>query len=200
MALSLIAALAAGYLLGSLPFGWAVARLRGVDIFAVGSRSSGATNVRRSVGAGAGNAVFVLDALKGVAAAGWPLLLPQAPHHAVLSVVSLGAALLGHSFSCFTAFRGGKGVATGAGGFLVLLPLPTLISAAVWIAAFAAWRYVSLASILSAVAMPVAAVALGVGPLLSGVAAAVGAFVIVRHRANISRLLAGTENRGGRRE
>lgn len=195
----LLAAAVIGYVLGSLPFGWLVARAHGVDIFTVGSKSSGATNVRRTLGPKAGNAVFTLDALKGVAAAGWPWVLGE-PHDAVLGVIGLAAAMLGHCFSCFTRFKGGKGVATGAGGFLVLLPLPTLISAIVWIAAYFLWRYVSLASILSAVTMPVAAVLLGFNWILVAVATAVCAFVIIRHRANIGRLIAGTESRGRRKE
>ncbi len=212
----LLAALA-GYLLGSLPFGWMIARLNGVDIFSVGSRSARATNVGRAVGATARNFVFALDAAKGAVAGAWPLCFswPAAqssfPHDAasmkavalvqVLGLVSLACALVGHSFSCFTKFRGGKGVATGAGGFLVLLPVPTLISAGVWLGVYFLTRYVSLASICSAAALPLAALVLGgKPPLLTEAAAAVGIFVIVRHRANIARLLAGTESKGGRRD
>jgi glycerol-3-phosphate acyltransferase PlsY len=187
---------AAGYLLGSLPFGWLFARARGVDIFAVGSKSCGATNVRRALGPAAGNIVFLLDAVKGAVAAGWP---NAAGATLWGGLVGLGGALLGHSFSCFTGFRGGKGVATCAGGFLVLMPAVTLIAAAVWTALFFATGYVSLASIAAAVAIPTAAVFLGEPAALVGAGALIGAFVVFRHRSNIRRLIDGTENKAGRR-
>jgi glycerol-3-phosphate acyltransferase PlsY len=117
----------------------------------------------------------------------------------VASVVGLIAALVGHSFSCFTRFRGGKGVATTTGGLLVLLPVVTLIGGAVWAATFYATGYVSLASILGAVVLPLAALVLGTQPLLVGVAVLISLFVIVRHRANIRRLLNGTENKFARK-
>ncbi len=204
-----------GYLLGSLPFGYVVARAKGVNIFEVGSKNPGATNVRRVLGAGPGNLVFALDALKGAVASSWalgafflnvkieadePFLKFFSGHYAGSDWVSLGmaglvGALLGHSFSCFTKFRGGKGVATAAGGCLVLMPVGTLIAGAVWVGTFYASRYVSLASILSAIALPISVLTLGQPkPLLifAGIAAL---FVVVRHRANITRLLNGTENR-----
>lgn len=208
----ILAAAAAGYLLGALPFGYLVSRLHGIDIFGVGSRNPGATNVRRILGARAGNVVFVLDFLKGVAAAGWPLCLALASAHpggagvpaAVMAAkvpetAGLAGAMLGHSFSCFTGFKGGKGVATGAGAFLVLAPLATFAAAAVWIAAFFASRYVSLASILAALAVPVMSFLTGEPAFVSIAAAAVWLFVVVRHRSNIARLLNGTENRFGRK-
>jgi len=186
---------AIGYLLGSLPFGWIVARARGVNIFEVGSRNPGATNVRRSVGAGAGNLVFVLDLVKGAAASGWPLLALPPDNRDAFCVTGLVAAMIGHSFSCFTRFRGGKGVATGAGGFLVLMPPATLIAAAVWALLFFTTRYVSLASIAAAVTMPVGAYFLKEPTVLNAAAAAAGLFVIARHCGNIVRLIRGTENR-----
>lgn len=203
MAADYVLAALAGYLLGSLPFGWLVARARGVDIFQVGSRSSGATNVRRAVGPFAGNLVFALDLLKGAAAAAWPLAFgfwpgPNGP--LPFCLVSLALALLGHSYSCYTRFRGGKGVATGTGGFLVLMPLPLLIATAVWVVAFYSTGYVSLASILAALALPAGAWLLGFRNLHLLAAALVSAFVIVRHRANIGRLVNGTESKFGRRK
>jgi glycerol-3-phosphate acyltransferase PlsY len=195
-----------GYLLGSLPFGWLVARMHGVNIFEVGSRSPGATNVRRVLGARAGNLVFVLDALKGAVAAGWPALVSrhgwsfqgfafERSVHVPFCLLSLIAALVGHSFSCFTRFRGGKGVATGTGGLLVLLPGSTLIAALVWVVAFYATGYVSLASILAAVTLPSAAYLFGNRQMLVVAAIAISLFVIGRHRANIGRLISGTENK-----
>ena len=206
MDIALPLALAAGYLLGSMPFGFLVARAHGVNIFEVGSRNPGATNVRRVLGAKAGNLVFVLDALKGAAATALPWALEAAglldrvePAAAQswlpAAVAGLVGALLGHSFSCFTRFRGGKGVATAAGGFLVLMPVATLVSAVVWILSFLAFRYVSLASLLSAAALPFAAWGLQRPPLVITLATLVALFVIIRHRTNISRLLAGTEAR-----
>ncbi|HTZ19653.1 MAG TPA: glycerol-3-phosphate 1-O-acyltransferase PlsY [Opitutaceae bacterium] len=190
-----------GYFLGAIPFGFLVARARGVNIFEVGSKSPGATNVKRVLGPGPGNLVFALDALKGAVAGGWPLaafalggmtdwLLANE-----VAVTGLVGALLGHSFSCFTRFKGGKGVATGAGGFLVLLPVPTLIGATVWVVTFYASHYVSLASILAAVAVPAAAVSLHHPAIVNIIAVAACVFVVVRHRTNIARLCKGTENK-----
>jgi glycerol-3-phosphate acyltransferase PlsY len=210
-----LAAVAVGYVLGSLPFGFWVGRAYGVNIFELGSRSPGATNVRRVLGARAGNLVFVLDALKGAVAAGWPLYFVwrvgpvalaepvalAAAHDLarVCGAAGLIGALLGHSFSLFTRFRGGKGVATVAGGFLVLMPVVTLICAALWTAVFYATRYVSTASILAAVALPLVAAWWGMGQALVAVAAVLSAFIIFLHRANIARLLRGTEHRFGRK-
>lgn len=204
-----------GYLMGSLPFGYLVARVKGVNIFEVGSKSPGATNVRRVLGKGPGNVVFVLDLLKGVVAASWSLLantgttvtfqldewgldlsgVIAGPVWHQLGIAGLVGALLGHSFSCFTKFRGGKGVATGAGGLVVLMPVPALIGALVWVVTFYASRYVSLASMIAAVSLPLSAWLLGYSRLLIITAAIVAVFVIVRHRENCRRLLNGTENR-----
>ena len=200
MLLPLVFTGVAGYLLGSLPFGFLVARSRGVNIFEVGSRSPGATNVRRVLGSGPGNTVFVLDALKGALAAGWPLLVAwqavrSASFPAMLGYFGLACALVGHAFSCFTGFRGGKGVATAAGGILVLMPTVGAISAGVWLVVFYATRYVSLASILAALCLPVLCFAFNRGALALWVSLIIAVFVVVRHRANISRLLSGTEKR-----
>jgi glycerol-3-phosphate acyltransferase PlsY len=194
LALPALGLAAVGYLLGSLPFGYWVAKAYGTDIFSAGSKSSGATNVGRVLGKPAGLTVFALDALKGVVAAGWPSLL-LAPSHEVFNLAGLVGALVGHSFSCFTRFRGGKGVATGAGGFLVLMPLVTLIGAVVWILCLLVTRYVSLASLMAAFTLPVASVCFHRPLLLTVISALIAIFVGVRHRANIGRLLAGTENR-----
>ena len=198
-----------GYFLGAIPFGFLVARARGVNIFEVGSKSPGATNVKRMIGRGPGNLVFALDALKGAVAAGWPLVAFALDRYGQgtngwmtdwlqaneVAVTGLGGALLGHSFSCFTWFKGGKGVATGAGGFLVLLPIPTLIGTVVWVVTFYASHYVSLASILAAVAVPTAAVVLGHPAIVNVIAVVACGFVVVRHRANILRLCQGTEHK-----
>jgi acyl phosphate:glycerol-3-phosphate acyltransferase len=203
--LPLAIAAAAGYLLGSLPFGAMVARSRGVDIFSVGSRSPGATNVRRVLGTGPGNAVLFLDILKGAVAAGWPLLfgwtaIGSAPSPRILGYVGLAAALIGHSFSCFTGFRGGKGVATAAGGLVVLMPYVAVSAAALWGILFVLSRYVSLASIIAAASLPVFAFAYRQGTIAMAVSGLIALFVVVRHRANITRLLNGTEKRVERKK
>lgn len=218
----LIAGIAA-YLIGSIPFGYIVARANGVNIFEVGSKNPGATNVRRSVGKGAGAIVLALDICKGALGVGLPVLLSwilrpmagggsagwECPFSGIelfgvddlvaMQVAGLAGATLGHSFSCFTKFHGGKGVATGAGGFLVLVPLAGLVAAAVWVLAFYSLRYVSLASILGALSVPFTVWLSGEPPLLIAVGAAVGSFVILRHRANIRRLFNGTEQRFSRK-
>jgi glycerol-3-phosphate acyltransferase PlsY len=179
--------------------------------------------VRRVLGRGPGNLVFALDALKGALAAGLPLLFalyyvrahPQAAggpgplgapandHAARLAVglgyVGLALALVGHSFSCFTRLRGGKGVATAAGGLLVLMPAVALISAAVWVYVFYSTRYVTLASILGALSLPLLAFLITREPVDIWVSALIALFVAVRHRANVLRLLNGTEKKFERR-
>lgn len=204
-----------GYLLGALPFGYLVARAKGVNIFEVGSKSPGATNVRRVLGPGPGNLVFVLDALKGSAAAAWALLAYtsvsvsynldewgmnlvgriEGDEWVHLGVAGLVGALIGHSFSCFTKFKGGKGVATGTGGLLVIIPVSALIGGVIWALVFFTTRYVSLASIVAAASLPVSVWLRGRPALIIVMAAAIALFVIVRHRTNIQRLLNGTENR-----
>lgn len=214
MATSLLIALVVGYLLGSLPFGYWVARARGVNIFEVGSRNPGATNVRRVLGSGPGNLVFALDAIKGALATAWPLLLavwnrsghespsafsfPSAtgdPWAAQVAVAGLIGALLGHSFSCFTRFRGGKGVATATGGLFVLMPLAVAVGAVVWTTTFYASRYVSLASMLAALSMPISAFLFREPRVLQGLTILIAVLVLIRHRTNIQRLLNGTENK-----
>jgi acyl phosphate:glycerol-3-phosphate acyltransferase len=204
-----------GYLLGSLPFGYLVARAKGVNIFEVGSKNPGATNVRRVLGRGPGNLVLFLDALKGAVAAAWPcfkisITSGEGPHFHVAfvtgeaatlttGIAGLVGALLGHSFSCFTKFRGGKGVATGAGGFLVLFPLGMLVAFAIFGATLATTRYVSLGSMLGAISLPITALVLHHSTVLVSVSAVIAVFVILRHRANILRLLAGTESKMGQK-
>jgi glycerol-3-phosphate acyltransferase PlsY len=193
----LIVAAVVGYLLGALPFGFLVARAKGVNIFEVGSKNPGATNVRRVLGHGAGNLVLFLDAAKGALAVGWPLLPVAGPAGEGAAIIGLVAAIVGHSFSCFTGFKGGKSVATAAGGFAVLFPLGAAIALGVFGLTLAVSRYVSLSSMLGAVSLVIAAVVLGRSVPVVVVTATIAGFVILRHRANISRLLAGTESRVG---
>jgi glycerol-3-phosphate acyltransferase PlsY len=164
--------------------------------------------------------VFALDVMKGGAAAALPLALallrggagalsgdghPGTAASAmgfggILGYVGLAFAMAGHSYSCFTRFRGGKGVATAAGGLLVLMPYAVAIAGAVWVAVFYASRFVSLASILAAASLPLAAALLHRGAVAVAVTAVIALFVVVRHRSNITRLLSGTENRFERRK
>lgn len=198
----LLISAAVGYVLGALPFGYIVARFHGVDIFKHGSKNPGATNVRRVLGKGPGNLVFVLDVLKGVLATGWPLVVVRlgwsvsmAPYAIEAAVTGLVAAVIGHSFSCFTHFRGGKGVATSVGGFAVLLPWAVLVAAAIWVGVFFASRYVSLASIIASLGLPVTAFVMQESTLLTTISLAVALLIVVRHRGNVVRLLNGTENK-----
>ena len=192
--------------MGALPFGYLVARGKGVNIFEVGSKNPGATNVRRVLGHGPGNLVLVLDAAKGALAAGlFPLLHVVAPQFCpfdadgllALKITGLVAAIVGHSCSCFTGFKGGKSVATGAGGFLVLFPLGMGIGFVIFGLTLALSRYVSLASMLAAASLPFAAFAFKQPSPVISMSAMVAAFVIYRHRANLARIRAGTESKVG---
>ncbi|MEO0055830.1 MAG: hypothetical protein RLZZ50_1777 [Verrucomicrobiota bacterium] len=201
MLIPLLLAALAGYFLGALPFGWLIARKFGVNIFEHGSKNPGATNVKRVLGGmfgqkgkRAGDLAFVLDALKGAAAAGWPLFL-CGTYTWQMQITGLVFALVGHSFSCFTRFKGGKGVATSAGGLCVLLPLPTLLALVSWVIVFWISRYVSLASINASIVLPLASWIFDGPRAFSILATVLGVFVIARHRPNIVRLLNGTENR-----
>ncbi|MDR2668194.1 MAG: glycerol-3-phosphate acyltransferase, partial [Puniceicoccales bacterium] len=150
---SFIAA-AVGYLLGSIPFGYVIAKLRGVDILTAGSGNIGATNVRRSVGFGAGALVFILDSAKGSLATFWPILCIGNDSGRQIAAVGLMGALFGHMFSAFLHFRGGKGVAVAIGGFAVLEPNVLPLALTTWLVVFAFGRFVSLASIFFALMLP----------------------------------------------
>ena len=195
-----------GYLIGSVNFAVLVAKKHGVDILKEGSGNPGATNVKRVLGKGPGNLVFALDALKGFVGAGLPTLVGYVIATQGIALVIPGDAfvhgvagfvgtLLGHCFSCFLKFKGGKGVASTIGGLLVLLPIPILIGASLWALVFLASRYVSLASLALGVSLPVSCLFLKYGQSQFWFAAAIAAFNVWTHRSNIGRLLAGTENR-----
>ena len=202
-ALTVPAALLAAFLLGSVPTGYLVGRLKGVDIRQHGSGNIGATNVLRTLGKPLGILVFVIDALKGLAAVLVPLWLLGPGVPAWLPVVAGVAAVAGHNYTPWLGFKGGKGIATSAGVLLGLMPWAVLVVAVVWFAVFSATRYVSLASMLAALALPVAVAGLwsaGIGgnaPLLV-FALLLSALAIWRHRSNIGRLRAGTEPRFAR--
>lgn len=202
MAVALITLVLLSYLLGSIPTGFLVAKAKGVDIRSVGSGNIGATNVFRILGKGAGIFVLTADAAKGALAVlliaptqsnpnEWGGLLPHLPALAGI------CAILGHNYTCWLKFKGGKGIATTAGVFAALAPAAFGIALATWLVVFAVSRYVSLASIVAAVALPLAVWLTGNGALLIGVSAALGALAVYKHKANIERLRAGTENRIG---
>jgi glycerol-3-phosphate acyltransferase PlsY len=201
-----------GYLLGSVNFAVLVAKKHGIDILKEGSGNPGATNVKRVLGKGPGNLVFALDALKGFVGAGLPTLVGYVIAALSIPLVIDGGAfihgiaglvgtLLGHCFSCFLKFKGGKGVASTIGGLLVLLPVPILIGAILWGLVFLLSRYVSLASIVLGVSLPISCWVLPLftkltfSPAEFWFAGAIAAFNVWTHRSNIGRLLTGTENR-----
>ena len=194
--ISALVAAGAGYILGSLPFGYWIAKVNGVDIFSVGSRNPGATNVKRSVSSRAGNLVFALDLVKGLAATGWPVIVySNSDYGYIYSLAGLVAAVVGHSYSCFTGFRGGKGVATMLGGVVALMPWAALIGVAIWLIFFYSTRYVSVASIALAISLPISNAIIGTPTLLFWVSVALAVVVVARHRSNIVRLMRGEENR-----
>jgi|SRR5919205_616977 glycerol-3-phosphate acyltransferase PlsY len=192
------------YLLGSIPFGYLLVRLFvGGDVRETGSGGTGATNVTRRAGKGVGVLTLLLDLLKGAAAVLAAEALTGAGEGAQWWVCAAGAAaVVGHVFPVWLGFRGGKGVATGLGVFLVLAPLATLCSLALFVAVVGLWRYVSLGSMAAAALLPVAVwslSALGVGgraplPLLA-LSTAGAALIVFMHRANVGRLLRGEESK-----
>jgi glycerol-3-phosphate acyltransferase PlsY len=204
------------FLSGSIPFGLLIARARGIDIRKHGSGNIGATNVWRVLGRGPGLLCFVLDVLKGLAptllAGWWAGLLNsniREPRQSWLWLAVMAAPILGHMFTPFAGFRGGKGVATALGAMLGVFPwltVPALICLAIWLAAAAVTRYVSAASCVAALALPLCVAALhrdrilspGLFPFLL-VTSVLAALVIFKHRANLRRLMKGTENRIGAR-
>jgi glycerol-3-phosphate acyltransferase PlsY len=201
------------YLCGAVPFGWIAGRLNGIDIREHGSRNVGATNVARVLGWAWGLAVFVLDLAKGLApvAVAGRLLLEhpvggdeRAVHLA--RALCVFAAVAGHVWTFWLRFRGGKGVATALGAVLAVWPEYTwagIVGFAVWLATVAVTRYVSAASIAGAVGFTAAyfafagSAALGAQLPLAVLAAGASVLIIVKHRGNIARLLAGTEPRLG---
>ena len=193
----------AGYLLGSVNFAVIIAKRHGVDILKAGSGNPGATNVKRVIGKKEGNLVFALDALKGFLASFWPwaVALLGAPwdhsHTVFLQLAGFLGALLGHCFSCFLGFKGGKGVAVTAGALLGVMPLNVAACGLTWVVLFYTTRFVSVASIGAALALPLIAYLMpgqGVGPHF-WFSLFVATFIVYTHRSNIGRLLRGEESR-----
>ena len=179
------------YLIGSVPTGLLLGKLYGIDVRQQGSGNIGATNLYRTLGRKVGVLTLIGDCLKGVA----PVLLARQFGLSGEQVAWIGlAAFCGHVFSVFLKFRGGKGVATALGVFLALSPLAVLIALVLFVLVMLKWRYVSLGSVCAATVMPLA-VAYSGEWILTGVTFLISLIVIMRHRENICRLLAGTENK-----
>lgn len=190
-----------GYLIGSINFAIIVAKSRGIDLFSVGSGNPGATNVKRTMGAVWGNTVFLLDCAKGFSSVLLAQYLFQLEGIDVhwLAVLSMAGAILGHSFSLFLKFRGGKGVATTMGGLLAFMPLVLLVGIGIWLLLFFCTRVVALASICFALSLPVSAYFLYAAPEFNDIrfflCLVLALLITLRHHENIRRLLAGNENR-----
>ena len=203
--LAFVVIAAAAYLLGSIPTGFLVARAKGIDIRAVGSGNIGATNVFRILGKPAGILVLVVDGLKGFAACSWLADLVVQPFAVApdkiecLKIVAGICAVLGHNYTCWLKFKGGKGIATSAGVYFALAPLAAGIALGTWIVVFALSRYVSVASIAAAAALPVAVWLTKDSLFLGIVTTALGLLAIFKHKGNIQRLLNGTERRLGQK-
>lgn len=183
------------YFLGTIPSGYLVARLHGVNIQQVGSGNIGATNVLRALGTVPAIIVVILDPLKGALATLLPVLLGVGAWGVALTGL---AVVLGNNFNVLLGLRGGKGIATSIGVFLVIDPLITLFCLALGIFAILVSRYVSLGSLIGMTALPLFVIAKGSHPLpFLLLALALAALAVVRHRENIRRLMAGTERRLG---
>ncbi len=196
----LVAAVA--YLLGSIPFGLILVRLaRGEDIRLSGSGNIGATNVARSGGAKLGVATLLLDALKGYAGVAFAVAVSHrnaAIDSGLAAALAALCAILGHVFPVWLKFRGGKGVATAVGAFLGLAPRAVLVVLAIFLIIVAIFRYVSLGSMIASAAFPVLAYFLyrGTSTVTDLLVMFAASFLIIlKHKANIRRLLNGTENR-----
>ncbi len=216
----------AAYLLGSIPTGFLVAKAKGVDIRKTGSGNIGATNAMRVLGKPAGIFVLLMDAAKGVLAV---VILPSficdfiIPHVCGIKLYHYGTlwslydesyetvlrfeiiagifAVLGHNYTCWLKFKGGKGIATTAGVYLALAPWALLVALVVFILAILITKYVSVGSIAAAIALPVTVWIMTPQNIFLGiVTTALGALAIYKHKSNIQRLLAGTENRLGQKK
>ena len=191
------------YVLGSIPTGFLVAKAKGFDIRTVGSGNIGATNVFRQLGKPAGIFVLLADALKGWLAASFLAKILFARFISAADTQTLEwleicagiAVILGHNYTCWLHFKGGKGIATSAGVLIALVPLSLLIILGIWMIMFVLTRYVSLASVFASFALPLAAWLTGESLTMIVITAMLAALAIYKHKANIQRLLNGTEHR-----
>lgn len=196
------------YFSGSIPFGYLAGKLKGVDLREHGSGNIGATNAIRVLGKGLGIPVFLLDFLKGYVpvALGWFVFRDYSPDWSATFLVLMAmSAVLGHTYTCWLSFKGGKGVATGAGVLAALVPWPAMVVIGLWIVVFLVSRYVSLASIVAAAAFPFTVLYafhyFSASPVPQGSLPVVifsfiiALLVILKHKDNIRRLLSGEEHR-----
>ncbi len=200
----------AGYFSGALPFGYLAGRLKGIDIRQHGSGNIGATNVIRVLGKGIGIPVFLLDLVKGwlpvwLTTVWLPTLGMEGSLLTTAAVAAGFAAVLGHMFTFWLGFKGGKGVATTTGVLVGVSPDAMLAGLVVWLGFFFATKYVSLASMIASAAVPGWLVFRMVRsgewePVMLGFGVLVMVLVFVRHRANIGRLMAGTEPKAGQKK
>jgi acyl phosphate:glycerol-3-phosphate acyltransferase len=192
------------YVLGSTPSGYLAGKARGVDVRTMGSGNIGATNVFRVLGRTAGIAVLTADALKGFVATRFAPLVAlhffaaSGARRENLAVAAGVAAILGHNYTCWLRFKGGKGIATSAGVVLAWVPEACVTAVCLWCLGLAATRYVSVASIAAALVLPFAVWYWNGSPTMTYVMSALSLLAIAKHRGNIQRLLAGTENRIGK--
>jgi glycerol-3-phosphate acyltransferase PlsY len=201
--LTFAAAMIGSYLLGSIPFGYIAGRVAGIDIRNCGSGNVGATNVTRTLGKRYGYPVFTADFLKGFGAVKMSVLIatrarPEWISPETFGIIAAISSVVGHCFPIWLRFKGGKGVATSAGALLGLAPVAALAGVAIWILIFLLTRYVSVASIAAAAALPVIILittwlSQSPGKLLFYSSVCLAAVVIWRHRSNLSRLARGTE-------
>jgi glycerol-3-phosphate acyltransferase PlsY len=215
--LSYILVALAAYLLGSIPTGFLVARVMGVDIRKAGSGNIGATNALRVLGKPAGIVVLLVDAVKGFAAValivnGYPALCELAPGifgvggqpdarlRETLGIVAGLFAVLGHNYTCWLGFKGGKGIATSAGVLTALVPWALLIILSIWIVLSALTRFVSVGSLAASFTLPFATWFTTGNWTLTAVTGAMGVLAIYKHKGNIQRLINGTEPRLGQKK
>ena len=190
-------ALLIGYFLGSINFAVLVAKYKGLDLFSLGSGNPGATNAKRTMGAFWGNTVFLLDFSKGYLAVSLTqsILGLEGFNYDLLGILGLLGAILGHSFSIFLKFRGGKGVATTMGGLLALMPWVLVLGIVAWLIVFFSTRVVAMASIVFAISLPINFYFLHDLPDVRWIFCIVLAIlIVVRHYSNIQRLLSGKEH------
>lgn len=187
----------AGYFIGSIPFGYLAGKLRGIDIREHGSGNIGATNVLRTLGKPIGITVLILDVLKGLA----PVLIAKHfSDNSLIHITTAFATIMGHNYTLWLRFKGGKGIATSAGALLSLITIPLGIAAIIWAVLFFTTRYVSVASMGAALTIPIAT---GILQQLQGnwntpmfaFTLILAALAIWKHRGNIRKLCNGTENR-----
>ncbi len=192
--MTIVLAIVIGYIFGSIPSGLVLVKMAcGIDIREYGSKNIGTTNVFRTVGARMASIVLVADVFKGVLAVLLVRYLLESNLH--LELLTAIAALLGHNYSIFLGFKGGRGVATGLGLILLFMPDVCIFSFTVWLVLVFVTRYVSLGSIVGAFITPIVAYMRGYPAELVLFALAACVFVIVRHYENMKRLIAGTETK-----